>query len=319
MVKKKRRFRVGRFIICIFAMVAVIFLSDCIRRYLNEKNDKYSSVSIQLKIQGKAPKRTVKINTEPETEKNNNEYNNTFTELEIDYSQLFSGELVEVNSQKPYVSPEMTPTVNLVSYRNDYYTLINETDPVILNTAAADALNLMMEDYYKSTGQTNFLVYGTTDTYTGEGSFCPYSFPESITGNTIDIAVNVGSSVLTYDGCDVEKWLVENCHRYGYIVRFPKNKSEKTGYTYCPWHLRYVGKVHSAVMNELGCCLEEYLDLLRKYTYDHPLYYNLDGIMYYIYTVKSAGQKTTARVPVQSQYTISGDNTGSFIITSLKF
>ena len=317
MDNKKPHFRIDRFILCILLIGVFFFMTDCVRRYYNERTHKYASMSIQVKIQGRVPGKATAMSLKSETEKNNNEYN-SFTELKIDNSQVFSGELLEVNNQKPYVSQERPPTVNLISYRNDYYTLINDTDPVILNTEAAEALNNMMEDYYKSTGQSNFLIYGTTDTYTGDGSYCPYAFPESRTGNTIDVAVNVGSEVLTYDGCDVEKWIVENCYKYGYIVRFPENKSEKTGYTYCPWHLRYVGEVHAVVMHELGCCFEEYLDLLDKYTYNHPLYYNLNGSMYYIYTVKSAGQTTEVCVPAQSQYTISGDNTDSFVITSLR-
>ena len=320
MGKKTRRFRIGRFILAIFVVVVVIFSTDFIRRAVFRYMNLYSSGHAVVKIQGKVTKKpTIEINiTEsevPETEK----HNPMFSETVIDESQLFSGSLVKVDSTTPYISTEMTQTVDLIYYRNDYYTLINETDSVILNADAGEALNLMMADYYNSTGKANFLVYGTTDTYTGEGSYCPEAFPESVTGNTIDLAVNVGSTVLTYDGCDEEKWIIDNCYKYGYIVRFPANKSQMTGNAFCPWHLRYVGKVHSAVMNELNCCLEEYLELLKKYTYDHPLTYNLNGTMYIIYSVQSTGQTTNAKVPAMNEYTISGNNTDGFIITSLKF
>lgn len=320
MGKKRRRFRTGRFILLVFTLTAVIFSADCIKRAVFRYMNLYGSEHAVVKIQGRAVKKNaVKIKVNEPEESGDEKYNSMFSETVIDESQLFSGSLVKVNSITPYVSTEMVQTVDLIYYRNDYYTLINETDSVILNVDAADALNLMMADYYDSTGQANFLVYGTTDTYTGESSYCPQAFPESVTGNTIDLAVNVGSTVLTYDGCDEEKWIVDNCYKYGYIVRFPANKSEMTGNAFCPWHLRYVGKVHSAVMNELGYCLEEYLELLKKYTYDHPLTYNLNGTMYIIYSVQSAGQTTTAKVPAVSEYTISGNNTDGFIITSLKF
>lgn len=315
MDNKPIRLRLDRLILFLLALATFIIMLDCAKRYVDEKTHKYASISIQVRILEKSFGNTTATPVSSDTEKNN-EYNSSFTELDIDNSQVYSGELIEVNSQKPYVSAEIPPVVNLISYRNEYYTLINDTDPVILNAEAAEALNMMMEDYYKSTGQSNFLIYGTTDTYTGEGSYCPYAFPESVTGNTIDVAVNVGSSVLTYDGLDVEKWIVENCYKYGYIVRFPENKSEKTGYTYCPWHLRYVGKVHAEVMHELDCCFEEYLEMLDTYTYNRPLYYNMNGSMYYIYTAKSAGQTTKVCVPAQSEYTISGNNTDSFVITS---
>ncbi|MDE5556218.1 MAG: D-alanyl-D-alanine carboxypeptidase family protein [Ruminococcus sp.] len=320
MRKKTRHLRKGRFILAIFAVVMLIFPADFIRRSVFRYMDLYSSGHAVVKVQGRADKKNIaKINVNEPENSSDEKYNSMFSETAIDESQLFSGSLVKVDSDTPYISTEMTQTVDLIYYRNDYYTLINETDSVILNADAAEALNLMMADYYDSTGHTNFLVYGTTNTYTGEGSYCPKAFPESVTGNTIDLAVNVGSTVLTYDGCDDEKWIVDNCYKYGYIVRFPSGKSQITSNAFCPWHLRYVGKVHSAVMNELNCCLEEYLELLKKYTYDHPLTYNLNGTMYIIYSVQSTGQTTTAQVPAMSEYSISGNNTDGFIITSLKF
>lgn len=54
-------------------------------------------------------------------------------------------------------------------------------------------------------------------------------------------------------------WLRENCARFGFILRFPKDKVEVTGINYEPWHFRYVGEEHAAAIMEQGLCLEEYL------------------------------------------------------------
>ncbi|HCC35667.1 MAG TPA: D-Ala-D-Ala carboxypeptidase VanY [Ruminococcaceae bacterium] len=55
------------------------------------------------------------------------------------------------------------------------------------------------------------------------------------------------------------KWLYENCHKYGFILRYPKNKQAITGIIYEPWHFRYVGvDVATEIMSQ-GICLEEYL------------------------------------------------------------
>ena len=51
----------------------------------------------------------------------------------------------------------------------------------------------------------------------------------------------------------------ENAYKYGFILRFPKDKVNETGYIYESWHYRYVGKVHTKRINELGICLEEYV------------------------------------------------------------
>ena len=57
-------------------------------------------------------------------------------------------------------------------------------------------------------------------------------------------------------------WLVEHCTDYGFILRYPEDKTEITQINYEPWHYRYVGKEHAAYMKEHGLCLEEYINLL---------------------------------------------------------
>ncbi|TDL74913.1 D-alanyl-D-alanine carboxypeptidase family protein [Peribacillus frigoritolerans] len=55
------------------------------------------------------------------------------------------------------------------------------------------------------------------------------------------------------------KWLAENAHKYGFIIRYLKGKEDITGYNYEPWHLRYVGVEHANKIHQLGITLEEYL------------------------------------------------------------
>ena len=62
-----------------------------------------------------------------------------------------------------------------------------------------------------------------------------------------------------------QKWLMEHCQDYGFILRYPKDKEEITGIVYEPWHYRYVGKEHAAIIMENGLCLEEYLRDMEKY------------------------------------------------------
>jgi D-alanyl-D-alanine carboxypeptidase len=57
-----------------------------------------------------------------------------------------------------------------------------------------------------------------------------------------------------------QRWLMENCHKYGFILRYPSEKSEITGIGYEPWHYRYVGKEAAAAIMKEDKCLEEYLD-----------------------------------------------------------
>ena len=54
------------------------------------------------------------------------------------------------------------------------------------------------------------------------------------------------------------KWLAEHCAEYGFILRYPKDKQEITGW-YEPWHFRYVGEECAEYIMENGLCLEEFI------------------------------------------------------------
>uniref|UniRef100_UPI002D7EDD56 M15 family metallopeptidase n=1 Tax=Oscillibacter sp. TaxID=1945593 RepID=UPI002D7EDD56 len=58
----------------------------------------------------------------------------------------------------------------------------------------------------------------------------------------------------------VQKWLMEHCAEYGFILRYPNDKSELTGIGYEPWHYRYVGEAAAGEIMSRGLCLEEYLE-----------------------------------------------------------
>ena len=57
-----------------------------------------------------------------------------------------------------------------------------------------------------------------------------------------------------------QQWLMENSWRYGFVLRYPQDKSDITGIIFEPWHYRYVGKKHAKKIFDAGICLEEYLD-----------------------------------------------------------
>jgi len=63
------------------------------------------------------------------------------------------------------------------------------------------------------------------------------------------------------DSTDSEayKWLLTNCADYGFILRYPKNKEDITGYAYEPWHFRYVGFEAAEAIMSNKLTLEEYL------------------------------------------------------------
>ena len=86
---------------------------------------------------------------------------------------------------------------------------------------------------------------------------------EHQTGLAVDI-VSLSNQMLdeTQESTPEFQWLAENAWKYGFILRYPSDKSEKTGIAYEPWHFRFVGKEAAEEMHDLGLCLEEYLESL---------------------------------------------------------
>ena len=83
---------------------------------------------------------------------------------------------------------------------------------------------------------------------------------EHHTGLAVDI-IDAANSNLdeSQEQMPAQQWLLQNCQNYGFILRYPKDKSTLTGIIYEPWHYRYVGKEAAAVICEQQLCLEEYL------------------------------------------------------------
>jgi LAS superfamily LD-carboxypeptidase LdcB len=53
---------------------------------------------------------------------------------------------------------------------------------------------------------------------------------------------NLSSAEVTFANTKEAKWLAENAHRFGFILRYPEDKVAVTGYSYEPWHFRFVGR-----------------------------------------------------------------------------
>lgn len=75
---------------------------------------------------------------------------------------------------------------------------------------------------------------------------------------------NLPSADVSFANKEAYAWLKENCHKFGFIIRFPEDKTEITGYSFEPWHYRFVGRYHATRMYKLDMCLEEYIEHLQK-------------------------------------------------------
>lgn len=77
----------------------------------------------------------------------------------------------------------------------------------------------------------------------------------------IAVDINADTSICSSDA--VYTWLANNAYKYGFIKRYPDDKTEITGVNNEPWHYRYVGVDTAREIQEKGLCLEEYIESLK--------------------------------------------------------
>ncbi len=84
-------------------------------------------------------------------------------------------------------------------------------------------------------------------------------------GTTIDFVNSECNYTLTqnFANTNAGKWLSQNSYKYGFVMSYPNGKESITGYSYEPWHYRYVGKVNALGFKESGLTLIEYLESIN--------------------------------------------------------
>ncbi|GAA2029953.1 hypothetical protein GCM10009819_12070 [Agromyces tropicus] len=131
---------------------------------------------------------------------------------------------------------------------------------VAMFQAAADEADLYLasNSAYRSYW-TQDEVYDGDDTLTARPGYSEHQ-----TGLTMDIGAESGNCSL--DACFADtaegQWLRDNAYRFGFLLRYPADKVEVTGYQFEPWHFRYIGTDLSNEMHDRGITtLEEFFDL----------------------------------------------------------
>lgn len=91
---------------------------------------------------------------------------------------------------------------------------------------------------------------------------CREGTSEHQTGLCVDMH-NLSSADQSFQNQEAAKWLAENAWKFGFILRFPEDKTDVTGISFEPWHFRFVGRYHAYQIYQNGLCLEEYVASLE--------------------------------------------------------
>ncbi|MFP7494858.1 M15 family metallopeptidase [Terribacillus saccharophilus] len=132
--------------------------------------------------------------------------------------------------------------------------------------AQKDGMELVAASGYRSEARQKEIYENNVATQGQEETDKVSSRPgrsEHQTGLAIDLTSAEMALALeeTFIDTDEGKWLAEHAHEYGYIIRYLDGKSDITGYSYEPWHIRYVGKDLAKQIYEEGTTMEEHFQM----------------------------------------------------------
>ncbi len=161
---------------------------------------------------------------------------------------------------------DYTPT-DLVEVNPSYRTKYGKLKKIaydnfikMADDAKKDEIKLYVGSGYRSY-QTQYDLYNYYVSVDGKKEADTYSarpgYSEHQTGLAIDIAGGnwnfIEANTSEYD------WLINNAYKYGFILRYPKDKEWITGYIYEPWHYRYVGEDIAKYIQETKLTYDEYM------------------------------------------------------------
>ena len=139
-----------------------------------------------------------------------------------------------------------------------------EAFETLVKAAAADGLTIKVTTAYRPYSYQADLYYYYL-AVKGEEWTQQYSAPPGTSEHQTGLAADVSCEAIGYE-LDVSfgetaegKWLEQHAAEYGYILRYQEGMEDVTGYSYEPWHIRYVGKEAAKVITEENITLEEFL------------------------------------------------------------
>ena len=117
---------------------------------------------------------------------------------------------------------------------------------------ALSAYNAVVDKYVNLLGNDQANRYAAA-------TLPPPGTDEHQTGLTVDLGLQVGAE---FSSSTAFAWLCDNSYKFGFVLRYPPNKTDVTGHVYTPEQFRYVGRYHAVRMDALGLTLDEYAEYL---------------------------------------------------------
>ncbi|USG67865.1 M15 family metallopeptidase [Brevibacillus ruminantium] len=236
--------------------------------------------------------------------------------IKIAKDQVYHGNLLLVNKEYPVQKEAIKSDVVLLSQNKDLVQGYRLQDDTIQASESMVRVFKEMVHAAQEDNVSNFIINSGFRSLEEQeqlhNEMAPgLAMPAGFSEHNLGLALDIGSTQMKMERAPEGKWLEKNSWKYGFILRYPKDKTEITGTMSEPWHYRYVGLPHSAIIKKNNFSLEEYLAYLRE---QKQIVVPIDGETYEIYYYPIY-EKTTIDVPIRKHYQISGDNMGGVIMT----
>lgn len=222
-----------------------------------------NKVVVTNKVNKKKPG-TYKISySVSDSSKNNTKVYRTVVVREKEEKVTKEGPIVEDKDGLTYVNGILIVN-KTYALPSDYNPGVNEEALRHLKEMQADAKILgydlsLLSGFRSYTRQTE--LYNNYVKKDGEEKASMYSAKPGHSEHQTGLAFDIGRLDESFGNTKAGKWLEENAHTYGFIIRYPKGKSDITGYVYEPWHVRYLGIDLATKVKQSNLTLEEYLGL----------------------------------------------------------
>lgn len=309
--RKRRHLSSAGFILALILLIAGIYGADAVYRlFFHTKTENIvgtGGFSLTGSVSDDTPSDT------PSEAENTEEPVPDATILQLTAADQTNGALILVDQSHPYSGSQNWIDFSAISNEN-----VKPRDTSLpIQAEIQESLCSLFDAYAASNGYANLQIYSTLDSTLDASSIYTNVLPDRSGGYSFDIGLITSTGEVVPYIKKRNEWMVTNSWEYGFVLRYPADKTELTGISYAPHHFRYVGKIHAAIMHENNFCLEEYLNYLQSYTMESGGFSYTDGTQSYIiyYVAADPSGTTTVQLPKDVSYSVSGDNRGGYIIT----
>lgn len=273
--------RLAVFTVMIIFLFGIIFITFYISLNLNTNNDKgYDTVSLALVLTSELPSSSIDASEVPVTEK---EYIYTFKSNISEYEEYMNppdrdAYLLLVNYKNSLSQSYMPPDLTDVPTRSDRevqkmrYTAAMALKAMLSEAEADGVTDITVTSGWRSYNTQEWLLANQVNKYKGSMSdeeayalaITEVAVPgtsEHQSGLSVDMH-NLVYADQSFAESDSAKWLAANCYKFGFILRYPEDKTDITKISFEPWHFRFVGRYHASRIHDLGFCLEEYAEYM---------------------------------------------------------